>query len=120
MPALNRFEGRRILVLEDDYWIVLDLVRELTENGAEVVGPFGNIDEALAAIEQNTSLDGAILDVNVQGREAFGVADILLSREIPLVFATGYAVSDIPVTYGGIPVFQKPVDVTAITNALLS
>lgn len=119
MPAVNRFQGRRILVLEDDYWIVLDLVRELTENGAEVVGPFGNIDQALAALEQGTRLDGAILDVNVQGLEAFGIADILLGRDIPVVFATGYAVSDIPATYSGVPVFQKPVNVAAITSALL-
>lgn len=66
MSSENVFEVRRILVLEDDYWVVMDLVRDLQEHGADVVGPFGNIDQAMAVLDDGRAIDGAVLDVNVQ------------------------------------------------------
>ncbi|WP_244505168.1 response regulator [Pelagibacterium luteolum] len=119
MASPNIFHGRRVLVLEDDYWIMAELVRDLRESGADVVGPFGEIIQALDALGSVQNLDAAILDVNIQGNRAFAVADILMDRNIPFVFATGYDASEIPAAYANIPVFQKPVTTSDIAQALL-
>ena len=119
MPNSNIFNGKRILVLEDDYLIVADLVSDLQEAGAEVVGPFASIDQALGAIEKERPLDGAILDVNVQGAQAFRVADALSERNVAFVFATGFDRSEIPSDYQDAKILQKPVHIADIIQALL-
>ena len=44
MPhKLHEFDGKRILVVEDEYLIADDLRRELTEHGATVVGPVASV-----------------------------------------------------------------------------
>ena len=62
----------------------------LEDLGCEVVGPFGRIDQALAAV-QATAVDAAVLDVNVRGEMVFPVAEALKARGVPMVFCTGYA-----------------------------
>jgi len=56
--------GKRILVLEDDFYLADDEKALLVEAGAEVVGPFGSASQpgALAAIQR---LDGAVVDINL-------------------------------------------------------
>ena len=98
MASSNVFNGRRVLVLEDDYWIMADLVRELGESGADIVGPCSNIEQALVALGADR-VDGAIIDVNVQGKKAFAVADVLIEKSIPFVFATGYDANEIPESF---------------------
>jgi two-component SAPR family response regulator len=119
MGKSNIFEGRRILVLEDDYWVVMDLINDLRESGAEIVGPFANIDQAMDALKDGATLDGAILDVNVQGDRSFTLADALIREDIPFVFATGYDSSEIPETYADATVLQKPVNAAQIAKVLL-
>src|SRR5215469_18504717 len=65
MPAL--LTGRRILVVEDEYFLAEDVAFALRRLGAEIVGPVGNLAEAAEAVATN-AIDGAALDVNVCGR----------------------------------------------------
>lgn len=81
--------GRRILVVEDEA-IVADMLENiLTDAGAVVVGPAGTVAAALR-LATGEPLDAAVLDVNLRGERIDPVADVLRSRAIPLVFATGY------------------------------
>ena len=82
--------GQRILLVEDEYFIVDDMVRTFKACGAEVVGPVASVDGALDLIAATERLDGAVLDVNLQGEMAYPVADALVARGVPFVFATGY------------------------------
>src|SRR5262249_477527 len=86
-PAQLTHNG--VLVVEDDYLVAMDIVRALERAGAEVIGPAPAVEAALDALEQ-TAPDGAILDINLGGEMAFPVADALLARGVPFVFATGY------------------------------
>lgn len=86
MPITNR----RILIVEDEYLLAQDLQLELEHAGAVVVGPEASVAAALARIDEEAHIDAAILDVNLGGEWAFGVAETLRARQIPFVFASGY------------------------------
>ena len=43
----NLLAGRRILLVEDEYFIAHDMARAFQNNGAEIVGPVANVDDAL-------------------------------------------------------------------------
>ena len=61
----------------------------LESNGCTVVGPVGRIADGLRLAEQE-ALDGAILDVNLNGERCFPIAHALRQRGVPFVFLTGY------------------------------
>jgi DNA-binding response OmpR family regulator len=109
---------KRVLVVEDEYIIALNLAGELADRGAVVIGPVGIVESALDAIK-NTDLDGTILDINLRGKEAFSVADALADRHVPFVFATGREISDgIPARHVNVRRFEKPTPPGVICDAL--
>lgn len=86
MPWLK---GKRILVVEDEALIAVMVEDMLAEMGSHVVGPAGTIEAALDLVRQEV-LDAAVLDVNVRGERIDPVAEALLARGVPVLFATGY------------------------------
>ena len=86
MPWLK---GKRILVVEDEALIAVMVEDMLLEMGCHVVGPAATIESALA-LARSEQIDGAVLDVNVRGERIDPVADALLARAVPMLFATGY------------------------------
>jgi DNA-binding response OmpR family regulator len=84
----RKLSGARILVVEDEAFIALDLQASLTDAGAEVIGPSPTLEEAFALASREI-LSAAILDVRL-GRETVGpVARQLAARDIPFLFYTG-------------------------------
>ncbi|GJD97289.1 response regulator [Methylobacterium iners] len=117
---MDTLAGRRVLLVEDEYFIVDDMVRLFRANGAEVVGPAANVNDALGLIEGAGHLDGAVLDVNLQGEMAYPVADALLARGVPFVFATGYDRTSIPARYDHIACCEKPIVPGTIARTLFT
>jgi CheY-like chemotaxis protein len=96
--------GARILVVEDDHLQASDLAQSLADCGAVVVGPVPTVMEALSLIDgEHDHLRGAILDINLRGEAAYPVADALLTRGVPFIFATGYEAWSLPERYAGVP-----------------
>lgn len=118
MTATGRLKGRRVLVVEDEFFLAEDLARGLTERGAQVVGPSGDVEDALDLIEETERLDAAVLDLNLRGEMAFPVADALLERGVRFVFTTGYDPAGIPPRYRGVVRCEKPADAGRIARAL--
>ena len=118
MTQTARFEGRRILVIEDDFVISLDFAERLKELGVDVIGPVGNIDDALDLVAETTVIDGAVLDLNLGGEMSYPVADALAERNIPFVFTTGYDQANIAGRFSGVTRCGKPVDLTNALQAL--
>ena len=112
--------GCRILVVEDEYFLADDMVRVLNASGAEVVGPIGDAQEALVALDGQTRFDCAILDINLRGELVYPFASALRSRNIPFVFATGYDQAAIPAGFEDVPRWEKPFDPVALAGALPS
>ncbi|UXN75980.1 response regulator (plasmid) [Devosia sp. A8/3-2] len=119
MATDNSFGGRRILVVEDDLLVVADLVDMLHSMGADVVGPIENIEKAPERLDKLPDIAGAVLDVSVQGRMVFPLADELSRRNVPYVFSTGYDDSIVPARYSDIRRFSKPADERQIASILL-
>ena len=111
-------EQRRILVVEDEYLIAHDLAHDLRGLGAEVVGPIGSVEEALEAVQTEERLDGAVLDINLNGAMVFPVADALRERKIPIIFTTGYDEETIPARFGDIHRCEKPVTLIRLKRAV--
>lgn len=110
--------GRRILVVEDEYFQADDMARLLRGLGAEVVGPVGEIQDALKLIDTGKQLDMAVLDINLKGEMIYPAADKLLSRAIPFIFTSGYDRGPIPELYRDIPLVEKPIDDGALGRVL--
>ncbi|MBD0270802.1 MAG: response regulator [Acetobacteraceae bacterium] len=75
--------------------------------GYVVVAAAEGVEEALAAVECG-GIDAALLDVNLQGRNSFPVADALAARAVPFVFATGYGALGLREDLRDRPVLVKP------------
>jgi CheY-like chemotaxis protein len=119
IAGVPTIQGSRILVVEDDYLVAQVLVDLLEDAGAEVIGPVGWIDEAIALIEDdNQKLDGAVLDVNLHGKKSYPVADALAARSVGFVFATGYDAGIIEHKYRDYPRCEKPFRQSALIAAL--
>lgn len=112
--------GRRVLLVEDDFFILSDLVSAVTETGAEVAGAVANVSDALRLIRANGRIDGAILDINLGGEMVFPVADALQARRIPFLFATGYDAEIVPERHADALLYEKPVDMRRCISALFS
>ncbi len=79
----------RILVVEDNF-LAAEVVRDVLEgSGCTVVGPVGRLAEGVR-LAQDEQLDGAVLDVNLNGEWCFPIANALRDRAVPFVFLTGY------------------------------
>lgn len=111
-------KGKRILLVEDEYFIAQDMARAMAEAGAVVVGPAATVAEALRLIAASGALDAAVLDINLQGEMVFPVADALTTRGVPFVFATGYDRESIPERFSRRIRCEKPVRPDRVARAL--
>jgi DNA-binding response OmpR family regulator len=99
--------GYRILVVEDEAVIALLIEQNLLDLGCQVVGPVGSLAAALT-LARDEDIDGAILDVTIRGGKVYPVAEILRSRGIPLVLASGYADWALPADFQQMERLVKP------------
>lgn len=116
----NALEGLRVLIIEDEAMIAMLIEDLLGEIGASTVRTVGSIGEATRVLGEAIPIDMAIVDVNLHGQPTFPVADTLLQRGIPFVFATGYGATGMPERFAGVPVLQKPFELEEMKRALLA
>jgi CheY-like chemotaxis protein len=115
---VDALKGRRILLVEDEYFIADDLRRTIVAQGAAVVGPVGNLPEALDAVTNGGPIDGAILDINLRGEMVYPVADALKKKGVPFMFLTGYDARALPPAYANVPCCHKPIEMAKVIAAL--
>jgi CheY-like chemotaxis protein len=110
--------GCRILVVEDEYLIAIELKRWLQGAGAEVVGPTPGVDQALDLIEDHQP-DAAVLDVNLgDGDNVYPVADKLCVLGVPYLFATGDVKLADASVYRHRPPLEKPFTEAELVRSL--
>jgi DNA-binding response OmpR family regulator len=81
-------DRKRVLVLEDEALIALDLQATLAEAGWEVLGPAGTLARA-GALAAEARPDVACLDVNIGAETSHDLARSLLAQGVPVVFLSG-------------------------------
>ena len=109
--------GKRVLVVEDEMMIRMLLEGMLTDLGHTVAAEAGGIDDAVALAKKG-AFDVAVLDVNLNGHQVTPVAEILLERGVPFIFASGYGQRGVPEAYRAIPTLQKPFQTDALAQAI--
>ena len=110
--------GRRVLVIEDEYFLADDIVRTLSELGARIVGPFGDLGEAIDIVDRDVAIDAAIVDINLRTEMVFPLARVLRARRVPFVFTTGYDASSIEPEFQDVRIWGKPLDLAAMAREL--
>lgn len=114
----HTLRDRRVLVVEDEYMLADDLTMELEDSGAVVIGPVGTVHDALAMIAGTSQIDAAILDVSLRGEMVFPAADLLVERNVPFLFTTGYDASVFPTRFAHVPRCEKPLSMARVTKAI--
>ena len=109
--------GRSILVVEDEMLVLLNVEDMLADLGCTAVCAAANSDQALALIDAQ-DFDLAMVDVNLDGRKSYAVADALAARGVPFVFSTGYSGESLDEGYRDHPVLGKPYRDVELANAL--
>jgi CheY-like chemotaxis protein len=110
-------EVKRILIVEDEFLIAMELEDLLTGMGHRIVGPASRMSEAME-FALGADIDFAVLDINIAGTQSFPVADILRERGIPFVFASGYGSDGLMDGYRHEATLRKPYEPREIRRAI--
>ncbi|CCM78155.1 response regulator [Rhizobium mesoamericanum] len=116
---LQLLKGKRILIVEDEYFVADETRRALQAVGAKVIGPAPSVEIGMSMIDQET-IDAAVLDIRLEGETVFPIAERLHALAIPFVFATAYITTDIPEKFGGYHLCEKPTALAEIATALFT
>jgi len=116
----NENEKLRFLIVEDEALVSMLIEDALAELGHEVTAVASRLQEA-CELARSEHFDMAILDVNLDGRPSFPVAEILDERGVPFVFATGYGARGLDGKFSEVPTLAKPFiesDIEKLINAV--
>jgi PAS domain S-box-containing protein len=100
-------QGRRVLVVEDEPLIAMEIEENLSASGCDVVGPAPTVGAARRLIE-SSRLDAALVDANLAGTAVDDVCADLTRGGVPFAFCTGYGREGLPAGYDDAPVLAKP------------
>jgi two-component SAPR family response regulator len=111
-------QGARILIVEDEAILAIELENELRREGCDVIGPVSREAKALGVLERDRP-DAVVLDLNLNGKLATDLADALVARRIPFVIVTGYGKRqfDIPALQDA-PRLHKPIRIQDLVRIL--
>lgn len=111
--------GTRVLVVEDDGILAIELEAILREAGAEIAGPCRSVADALAMIARTRDIAAAVLDVRL-GRDTIApVARQLACQGTPFLFYTGQISQDPTLAeWPNCRIIAKPADARAIVLAI--
>lgn len=114
------FTGVRVLVVEDEPLIALELEDMLTELGCSVAGKAARLAPAMT-LAAELEFDVAVLDVNLGETRIGPAAEVIAGRGIPIVLTTGYGEAQgetLRATKAGCVVVTKPYDTETLAKAL--
>lgn len=117
---ITDLEQRRVLVVEDEIFVALDVAATVEDANGTVLGPVGTVQQAIDIINHN-EVDAAILDVNLADGDVEAVLDRLKCRDIFVVIHTGGGLpARLAARYPEVPVFHKPIPPSVLTRTLAS
>jgi PAS domain S-box-containing protein len=120
--APSNLQGKRILLVEDEPLVAMEIEAQLTAAGCEIVGSAGSLTAAKRLIAE-TPCDAVLLDANLAGHPVDELAAALTQRSIPFAFATGYGREGLPLAFREAAVLVKPFSreqLLAVVEGLLS
>jgi DNA-binding NtrC family response regulator len=115
MSAL--LDGIRVLVVEDEFLVALDLEAMIRDLGGTVAGPVAHLDAARTVLLQE-KINCAILDVRLDGNTSLPLADELIASGFPVILASGYGSDQLPNRFADTPKLRKPFSVHELARVL--
>jgi DNA-binding response OmpR family regulator len=109
--------SRRVLIIEDEMLIALMLQDMVADAGFAVEGIATSLPAGID-LARSANAQLAILDINLNGEEAWPIADILRARGVRLIFSTGYGASSLKPEYEYIPKLVKPYEQANLAAAI--
>src|SRR5262245_134035 len=109
----------RVLVVEDEPLIGLEIANAIHDRGMAVVGPAHSVSEALALTGRD-QVDAAVLDIHLGKEQSISIADALAEKRVPVVFVSGYSQDRVPARHRRYPFISKPYHTPQLMQALTS
>ena len=122
-PDTAPIAGKRFLVVEDEFLILLDIQSTLETAGAASVVTASRVQDALNAIVDSEKaggpFDAAVLDLKLDHESSAPIAERLASAGVSFIFLTG-APTDVALAkqFGSAPIVSKPFDAATLMTAL--
>jgi CheY-like chemotaxis protein len=118
VPFSAALQGARILIVEDESILAMDLETRLKGEGCEVIGLASREAKALEVLERDRP-DAVVLDLNLNGKLPSDLVDALVARQIPFLIVTGYSKRqfDSPALQGA-PRLDKPIKTEELVRSL--
>lgn len=110
--------GRRILVVEDEVILAMEIVAEIEDNNGVVLGPVATLDAGIAALQEQRP-DACIVNINLGREKVYNLADLLIDEDVPFVFASSEPRAAIPDRFNDIPLHTKPINMVEAAAALM-
>lgn len=109
----------RILIVEDEYLIAMEIAAALKLAGCVVAGVAGSVAKALRLLDDERC-DAVVLDANLSGDSAEPVAKVLVQRGIRYLVVSGYNSSQRPGLLATAPFLAKPCAPASLVAAVLA
>ncbi|RJK96687.1 response regulator [Paracoccus aestuarii] len=107
-PRPRSLKGCRVLLVEDEPLVALDLRFELEDAGATVTGVARSVAEAMEAGRDASAIDLVLLDGNLKGEPVDAIAAMLDDQAVPFCFVSGYGREHLPAGFDHAPLIEKP------------
>ncbi len=109
--------NKRVLLVEDEVLVAMELAAELEDAGAEIVAISSTVEQAIDSVRSG-AIDVVVLDGNLGGERVDAIAEELSARAIPFCFFSGYGREHLPSGFNDVPVVQKPFDPRRLLTTL--
>lgn len=110
--------ARRLLIIEDEIMVAMDMERTLATAGYLIVGVASTVAAALRILKESP-IDLAVLDVNLGGESVLPLAERLRADKIPFLFLSGYARDHVlRGEFQELPCLEKPCSDRVLLTAL--
>ncbi len=106
----------KILIVEDEPLIGLDVAFVLAQDGFEVIGPATSVGAAISLLRAAKPA-AALLDIKLRDETSEQVINELRALEVPFIVVTGYSTSR-PAEFTGIETIDKPIDYAKLLDKL--
>lgn len=106
----------RILIVEDDPCIAMDLQTILEEESHEIVGVYESVREAMRHL--GDGFDYALLDIDLVDGKSFGIASELMQRGIPFAFVSASSPQELPADLKRASFIPKPFEERTLLRSI--
>jgi len=110
-PSVLR--GKRVLVIEDEPLLSMDMEATLRDAGCDVIGPAATLGQAKSLTAEGT-YDVALVDANLSGQPVDDIAAALTQRNVPFAFVSGYGREGLPTGFREAILLNKPFSPTQL------